>query len=318
MNLIGAFSKYLSENEVICLSTYHSGKMVCIWHDTLNTVSSLRVSRELPSGISIDGNNLYLASISSVDKFVLSLQEIITSDSPNISLLSKRKELILVQADQIETPKILCHEVLSFKDSIFLVNTRFSCISRINSCRILENLWTPPFITEYRPDDYCHLNGFAFIDGSISYATSFSTTNFSRGWRLFPYSSGVMVDVVENRIVADQLVLPHSPRIFDDLILVLESGLGSLTVINPSSGSNHRVLELPGFTRGLALNSRFAFVGISTIRNSNLWNDLPVKQKYKQPNASVVIIDLFDFCIVDQISLLEDDFEIFDIQICIL
>ena len=55
-------------------------------------------------------------------------------------------------------------------------------------------------------------------------------------------------------IVAAGISMPHSPRWHRGRLWVLESGQGALSVVDLDSGKLETVAELPGFTRGLAMD----------------------------------------------------------------
>jgi Domain of unknown function (DUF4915) len=46
--------------------------------------------------------------------------------------------------------------------------------------------------------------------------------------------------------------MPHSPRIHGGRVWLLDSGTGRLVQVDIQRGSVETVLELPGYTRGLA------------------------------------------------------------------
>ena len=65
--------------------------------------------------------------------------------------------------------------------------------------------------------------------------------------------------------------MPHSPRWHDNQLWYLESGAGQLCTLDPDSGAKTVIAELPGFTRGLDFVGRYAFVGLSQVRETALF-----------------------------------------------
>ena len=52
------------------------------------------------------------------------------------------------------------------------------------------------------------------------------------------------------------------------------------------------VAELPGFTRGLAFAGRTAFIGLSQIRESATFGELPVTRRLRERECGVWMVDL--------------------------
>jgi uncharacterized protein (TIGR03032 family) len=78
------------------------------------------------------------------------------------------------------------------------------------------------------PEDRCHLNSFAMDGGRIRYATAFSASDKRQGYRELPIDAGVIIDVEANAVVATGLIKPHSVRIFDNKLYVLNSAAGEV------------------------------------------------------------------------------------------
>jgi uncharacterized protein (TIGR03032 family) len=118
------------------------------------------------------------------------------------------------------------HDLVWIGGRLFAANTRFSCIAEIDGRYSFVPVWQPPFITELLPDDRCHLNGLATVDGRIHYATAFGRTDTRRGWSDDRFHSGVLIEVPSGKIMLDNLCMPHSPRVFDGDLYLLDSGTG--------------------------------------------------------------------------------------------
>ena len=59
-----------------------------------------------------------------------------------------------------------------------------------------------------------------------------------------------------------------------------------------AQGTVTTVTELPGYTRGLAMLSTFAFVGLSRIRETAIFGGLPIAQNRESLKCGVAVIDL--------------------------
>jgi uncharacterized protein (TIGR03032 family) len=152
-------------------------------------------------------------------------------------------------------------------------------------------LWQPPFITELAPEDRCHLNGMAFADGQVRYATMLGVSNEPRGWRDGMADGGVLMEVPSGRAVTRGLSMPHSPRLFGDRLYMLEGGRGELLGVDPVSGETQTIAQLPGFAHGLAEYGGVLFVGTSKLRNSRGPRNLPIETGERDLVAGVTAID---------------------------
>jgi uncharacterized protein (TIGR03032 family) len=68
---------------------------------------------------------------------------------------------------------------LSFgsNNTLYAINTLFSCIVRIDEEYNFTPIWQPSFIDKIAPEDRCHLNGMAMKNGKPKYATAFNNGN---------------------------------------------------------------------------------------------------------------------------------------------
>jgi uncharacterized protein (TIGR03032 family) len=138
--------------------------------------------------------------------------------------------------------------------------------------------WRPPFVSALAPEDRCHLNGLALVDGWPKYVTALGRPDTPGGWRANKASGGVLIDAGTNEVILDGLSMPHSPRYRDQLWL-LESGDGGIGRVNLKTRRYHRLCEVPGFTRGLDFAGPVAFVGLSQVRESAVFSGIPITQR---------------------------------------
>jgi uncharacterized protein (TIGR03032 family) len=132
----------------------------------------------------------------------------------------------------------------------------------------------------------------AVVDDRVRYVTALGTTDEPGGWRARKADGGVLIDVPSSEVVAAGLSMPHSPRVHDGRVYVLESGKGELCEVDPAAGTSTTVAELPGFTRGLTFAGRTAFVGLSQIRESSTFGDLPLTRRLQERLCGVWMVDL--------------------------
>jgi uncharacterized protein (TIGR03032 family) len=108
------------------------------------------------------------------------------------------------------------------------VNTLFSCIATVSDGHSFKPVWKPKFISRLAAEDRCHLNGMAMEGGEPRYATAVSASDVADGWRDRRVDGGIAIDVRSQEIVASGLSMPHSPRLRDGRLWLLNSGTGSL------------------------------------------------------------------------------------------
>ncbi len=198
---------------------------------------------------------------------------------------------------------------------LWIVNTLFSALCTLHQDFSFIPRWQPPFVSGLAAEDRCHLNGMALRDGRPAFVTAMSETDTPAGWRPTKATSGVVIDVASGSTVARGFAMPHSPRWFGDRLWVLNSGRGDLSTVEPASGKFEPVVSLPGYTRGLAFHSQFAFVGLSRIRESAIFGGLPVQTLHDELKCGIAVVDLLTGKNVAAFQFHSGVEEIFDIQV---
>lgn len=215
----------------------------------------------------------------------------------------------------VHTGEILVHEMAYGADStLYFVNTRFSCLCRLDLDHSFVPVWRPPWVTALAAEDRCHLNGLALVDGKPRYMTALARTDTPQGWRGLKGQAGVVVELPHGRVVADGLAMPHSPRWHRDRLWVLESGRGTLTTVDPASGRVDTIATLPGFTRGLAFIGRYAVVGLSQVRET-VFSALPITEAASERWCGVAIVDTETGSTVGALRFSAAVQEIFDVAV---
>lgn len=175
---------------------------------------------------------------------------------------------------------------------LWLVNTRMSCLCTLDVRHSFVPRWRPPFVSAYDSTDRCHLNGLAMRDGKPRYVTALGATDTAGGWRQHKATGGILMDVASQRVIADGLCMPHSPRWYRNRLWVLESGSGRLLTIDAASGAKTLVAELPGFGRGLDFIEGFAVVGLSEVRETAMFAGLPLTAREQERKCGIWIVDI--------------------------
>jgi uncharacterized protein (TIGR03032 family) len=175
--------------------------------------------------------------------------------------------------------------------------------------------WRPPFITTLTAEDRCHLNGLAMHNGQPKYVTALGQSDTPEGWRPNKANGGCLIDVVSGDVVARGLAMPHSPRVHDNRLWLLDSGTGRVLIVDPANGQSIPVAELPGYPRGLAFCGRYACVGLSRIRETSTFGGLPLAERRHELKCGVWVLDTLTGQTAEFLEFEKGVEEIFDVQI---
>jgi uncharacterized protein (TIGR03032 family) len=222
---------------------------------------------------------------------------------------------LLVPRATLITGDIDAHDLAWVGNQLYAANTRFSCIAAIDGRHSFTPVWTPPFVSHLMPEDRCHLNGLAVADDRIAYATAFTATDRPRGWSGTRFSGGVLMHVPSGKVVLGDLCMPHSPRLFDGELHVLDSGTGRVLRVDPERGSAEPLAELPGFTRGLDRFGDVLFVGLSRIRGDRPGGEPPIAAKRDQLVCGVAAVERRQGRILGYLKFIDSYDEIFDVKV---
>jgi uncharacterized protein (TIGR03032 family) len=211
------------------------------------------------------------------------------------------------------TGDIQAHESAWVGPEFWVVNTLFSCLAALHPYYSFAPRWRPPFVSALRPEDRCHLNGLALVDGQPRYVTALAQTDSPEGWRAVKASGGCLVEVPSGRVVAGGLSLPHSPRVAGGHLYFLHSGLGRLDRLDPANGQLVAVANVPGIARGLALANDYAFVGLSKARPT--LEGVPIVAHRDRLKCGLAVVDLRTGKLASQLEFHTGVEEIFDVQV---
>jgi uncharacterized protein (TIGR03032 family) len=116
-------------------------------------------------------------------------------------------------------------------------------------------------------------------------------------------------------MVLNDLCMPHSPRVYNDLLWLLESGTGRLLKVDPATGQRRVIAELCGFARGLAFCGPYAFIGLSKIRATSAMDGVPLARRRSELKSGVAVVDLRTCRVVAAVDFESAVEEVFDVQI---
>lgn len=197
------------------------------------------------------------------------------------------------------------------------INTLFSCMATLSDRYNFKPLWKPSFISKLAAEDRCHLNGLAMQDGRPKYVTSVCKSDVSDGWREHRHDGGIMIDVDSGETVLQGLSMPHSPRIYQDKVWLLDSGSGYFGYADLDAGKFEPVAFCPGFLRGLGFVNHFAVVGLSLPRHNKTFQGLQLDRNLKDKTAvarcGIQVIDLVSGDVVHGLRLAGLVEELYDV-----
>ena len=275
----------------VAFTTYQAGKLFLLGvrPDGRLSVFERTFARSMGLGVSADGLSLVLATQYQIQRFDNVLPDGQASPEGFDAVYAPHAGWVTGDVD--------AHDVGFASDGRPLfVNTKFSCLATVSDGHSFRPIWTPPFISRLAPEDRCHLNGLAVADGLPRYVTAVSRSDAADGWRDRRADGGIVIDVEKNEIVVDGLSMPHSPRIHDGRLWVLNSGAGELGFVDSQSGRFEAIAFCPGYARGLAFVGRNAILGLSMPRENRTFSGLPLdaalQSRNTDPRCGLAIIDL--------------------------
>lgn len=296
-------------NCTIALSTYQAGKVVLI--SAVNHTRLIQLPRTFakPMGIAVNASRLAIATLTEVIVFNNAGRM-----APNYPQQPNTYDALFLPRATYFTGEVDIHDLHWIGETLLAVNTRFSCLATIDHHFSFTPQWKPFFISKITPEDHCHLNGVAFEKDKPKYVTALGQTDVPEGWRQNKDKGGVVMEVSSNSIIAEGLSMPHSPRIYNNKLYVLESASGNLVCIDPSNGKKEIVVALNGFARGMDKVGDFVFIGLSQLRKKSVaFNDLPIAKK--SVFCGIVVVHLPTAKVVAHLKYENSVEEIYDVRI---
>ena len=269
----------------LVVSTYQAGKLVVLRADGEHVNTHFRIFQK-PMGIAADRGRIALGSAYQIWEL-----RNVPAVAQKLEPVGKHDACYLPRYAHV-TGDIDIHEMAWGHSDLWFVNTRFSCLCTLDFNHSFVPRWRPQFVNALAPEDRCHLNGLAMVNGQPKYVTALGTTDSVGGWRENKAFGGVLVDVESDRQIAQNLSMPHSPRWYRERLWVLESGQGSLATVDLSSGEVETVIQLPGFTRGLDFWGSLAFIGLSQVRETAVFSKIPITERLSERICGVWVVHI--------------------------
>ncbi len=309
------FGRLTSLNISIAFSSYQSGLLYFIGRNAQGGINIHQSAMPKPMGLCLDGDG----GLTMTGGFqIMRFENVLEADQQVNNLF----DACYVPRRVHVTGHLDAHDVgVDTDGQPIFVNTRYNCLATVSSRHSFKTVWKPPFISELVDEDRCHLNGLAMEDGIPRYVTAVSRSNTIDGWRDRRSDGGVVIDVQTNKIICTGLSMPHSPRIHNGQLWLLNSGTGELGTVNldaDDNGTFEAKVFCPGFLRGLAFHGNFAFVGLSRPRYER-FEGLALDKKLEEADSEawcgVQIIDLTTGTCIDWFRIDGNVSELYDLEI---
>jgi uncharacterized protein (TIGR03032 family) len=293
----------------LAISSYQTGRVYLVGSDKSGRVSFFERIFERAMGIVGNAQRLYLGGLYQLWRF----ENVLRSN-----------EVIHGQFDKCYVPRnaqtigdLDIHELGIRKNGkVVFINTKYSCLAELSMTHSFKVIWKPDFISKLAPEDRCHLNGLAMVEGEPKYVTAVCKSDAVDGWRDRRKDGGVVIDIETNEIVCEGLSMPHSPRWANGKLWVLNAGTGQLGWVDFENKAFVPLTFLPGFARGLSIIGNTAAVGLSKPRNQRfegLQLDEELTKRDVEPWCGVQIVSLTNGDVQNWIRFDGDITEIFDL-----
>lgn len=275
-------------NISVAFTSYQSGRLYLLGR---NPNGGLMVHERLfqkAMGLCVEDSTLVLATLFQIQRF----EDVLEPGQ----LANGIHDACYVPRVTWTTGALDVHDVGLMGDGrIAFVNTRYNCLAVPSTRHSFTPVWKPSFISALVGEDRCHLNGLAMEAGRPRYVTAVSRSDAIDGWRDRRRTGGVVMDVERSEVVCQGLSMPHSPRLADGRLWLLNSGTGELGFVDREKKAFHPVAFCPGFLRGLAIRGRYAFVGLSKPRHARfegLELDDRLQAADSEPWCGIQVIDI--------------------------
>ena len=283
------FPNWLGEQGLsLAFTTYQAGKLFLIGLQPNGRLSVFERTFNRCMGLWSNGQTLWMTTLYQLWRFENALSPGEVSDG---------YDRLFVPQLAYTTGDLDIHDVGVDDDGkpIF-VNTLFSCLAHPSQAKSFRPSWRPRFVSKLAPEDRCHLNGLAMDGGTARYVSAVGESDVADGWRAHRVGGGVVIDIASNEIVGRGFSMPHSPRLHDDKLWVLDSGTGRFGQLDPASGKFEEIAFCPGYQRGLAFHGRFAVIGLSQPRENRTFSGLPLDEaltsRKAEPQCGLIVLDL--------------------------
>ena len=303
----------------IAITTYRIGRLVLIG---LNSDGSLHLQNqhiEQCQGLWTDGQSMRVGALSSLWRYQNTIAANSFTDAGTDRLFAPREARVTGQIDIHDIAEGNLTQIGGGERDVVFVSTAFNCLATTSKTASFKPLWHPPFVSGIVGEDRCHLNGLAIVDDRPAYVTTVGTEDVAGSWRNQRTSGGLVLEIQTGSPVVSGLSMPHSPRVYDQKLWVLDSGRGNLCIVDTQRSEITRVADMQGYARGLSFTGRFAVVGLSRPRTNDIFSGLELDDKIKKSgNAAmcgVAVVNIDTGQVEEWLSFGEPVNEIYDVAV---
>lgn len=283
------FSRWLADARAsLAFTTYQAGKVLFIGLQPDGTLSVFERSFDRCMGLAARERTLWMATRTQMWRFEDFLEPGTQKDGYDARF---------VPVAGHTTGDVDVHDVhlRADKPPLFIV-TRFNAIATLAQRGSFEVVWMPPFIDRVVAEDRCHLNGMAVEDDQPRFVTCVGRSNVSDGWRDHRVGGGLVIDVATGETACAGLSMPHSPRLHNGALWLVQSGTGEFGRVDLKTGRFEPVCFIPGFARGLTFVGEYAVIGMSRPRENRTFTGLPLDERLAregaQPKCGLAVVNL--------------------------
>lgn len=301
----------VANGAALAFTTYQAGKIIFVGVNAQGGISIFERSFPRCMGLGPAGNTLWMSSLFQMWRMENFLDPGTMMDG---------YDALFVPINGHTTGEIDVHDIAQGPDGrpVF-VATRLNCIATLDDRHSFVPLWKPTFIDRIVAEDRCHLNGAAFVDGRPEYATCVAMTNVRRGWSDRRRDGGTVLRVPSGEVVITGLSMPHSPRLHDGRLWLIQSGTGQFGFVDLDARRFEPVCDLPGFARGLAFLDGHAIIGISRPRKDKTFEGLELDDRLaargQDPICAILVVDLASGRIAHMLQMKGAVQELYDVAV---
>jgi uncharacterized protein (TIGR03032 family) len=292
----------------LVVSTYQAGKLIFISSDGERLIQLPRTF-DTPMGVALADSRLAVAT---KQEIVLLANDARLADG--YPRQPEHYDALFVPRSVHFCGQLMVHDMVWTTQGLLGVNTLFSCLFRLDPEFSFVPVWQPPFISALAPEDRCHLNGLAVVDGSPRYATALGESDRKGGWRDGKETGGILLDVASGETLLGGLAMPHSPRVYDGRLYLLLSATGELATVDIERGEIEVVHRVGGFVRGMARAGDYLFIASSRVRKNHTFGDLRLAEQ-ERSFCGITIVHLATGAKVGELRYVRSCEEIYDVQI---
>lgn len=277
----------------LAFTTYQAGRLFMIGRKPDGGLRAHERHVDHCQGLWTDGENLWTSAKTALHRF--------RNDLPAGTKLDNGADRRFVPRESRMTGILDIHDIAvgdigGGAAGLIFVNTQFNCLATLSNIASFRPVWRPPFISALVREDRCHLNGLAMDGARPAYVSAVSRSDVLDGWRDRRRDGGVLIDVDSGEVAASGFSMPHSPRLYDGRLWVLDSGRGEFGTVDPASGAFTAVAFCPGYARGLAFVNRYAVIGLSRPRRNQTFEGLELDERLAAKDSparcGLLIVDI--------------------------